>query len=107
MRALKEAGAPLVSMVAITEKSGVFEWLEGRLVDRPNILALQGEKDCPPKRKLTTVSQSTTKIIHYRIYNTKDATSVIHYPSSPKHNTNPSTDAAHHEPAKGDDTYLM
>ena len=42
-----------------------------------------------------------TKILPCRIYNTKDASSVIHYPSSTKHNTNPSADAAHHnEPAK-------
>ena len=52
MRTVKEAGAPLVSMVAITEKSGVVEWLEGRLVDRPNILALQSEKNCPPEPKI-------------------------------------------------------
>jgi parafibromin len=42
MRAVKEAGVPLASMVAITEKSGVVEWLEGRLLDHPNILPSQG-----------------------------------------------------------------
>ena len=52
MRAVKEAGVPLASMVAITEKSGVVEWLEGRLVDHPNILALQGEKNCPSETKI-------------------------------------------------------
>ena len=101
MRAVKEAGVPLVSMVAITQKSGVVGWLGGRVVDHPNILVLQGGKDRHQKRKLTTVSQSMTKFIYYRIYNTTDAASVIRYPSSTKHNTNPSADAAHHnEPAK-------
>jgi parafibromin len=51
MRAVKEAGVPLASMVAITEKSGVVEWLEGRLLDHPNILALQGEKNRLPETK--------------------------------------------------------
>ena len=52
IRAVKEAGVPLASMVAVTENSGVVEWLEGKLVDHPNILALQGEKDCPPETKI-------------------------------------------------------
>ena len=52
MRAVKEAGVPLASMVAITEKSGVIEWLEGRLLDHPNILALQGEKNRRPETKI-------------------------------------------------------
>ena len=51
MRAVKEAGVPLASMVAITEKSGVVEWLEGRMLDHPNILALHGEKNHPPETK--------------------------------------------------------
>jgi len=51
MRAVKEAGVPLASMVAITEKSGVVEWLEGRLLDHPNILALQGKKSRLPATK--------------------------------------------------------
>ena len=51
MRAVKEAGVPLASMVAITEKSGVVEWLEGRLLDHPNILALQGKKNRLPATK--------------------------------------------------------
>ena len=49
MRAVKEAGVPLASMVAITEKSSVIEWLEGRMLDHPNILALQGEKNRLPE----------------------------------------------------------
>ena len=52
MRAVKEAGVPLASMVAMTEKSGVVEWLEGSLLDCPNILALQGEKTRPPETKI-------------------------------------------------------
>ena len=52
MRAVKEAGVPLASMVAITEKSGVIEWLEGRMLDHPNILALQGEKNRLPEKKI-------------------------------------------------------
>ena len=59
MRAVKEAGVTLASMVAITEKSSVIEWLEGRLLDHPNILPSQGEKIACQKRKLTAVSQST------------------------------------------------
>jgi len=59
MRAVKEAGVPLAAMVAITEKSSVIEWLEGRLLDHPNILPLQGEKSRLPGTELMIVSQLT------------------------------------------------